>query len=340
MSKVRRVLKPILSMALVLGAMYFFYRAFQRNWESVREHPFQVRPVYLSVAALGAVATSLLGTFAWSTSLNGLSSQRIGFRQSVAAVNASGLTKYIPGKIWSYALQMYWLDGLGFSKALIVYVNLVNLAISLGTSLIVGFACLSVSSAPLPLSVLLGALGALLVLDTGVVLFNKSLLKWAFALLGKVSKRKLSYFHAEPSLLVRLHAIHGLAALTSGLGAYAFCFAIGYPLSFDRGLVVIGSSLVADVAGFLAIVVPGGIGVREGLMYAILGGHTTGSLAIVMPVASRLLNMAVDIVLGAVAFKLLRTLAPRSGALAEQMPVDGDVSGGGARPREQPSPRQ
>jgi uncharacterized membrane protein YbhN (UPF0104 family) len=65
------------------------------------------------------------------------------------------------------------------------------------------------------------------------------------------------------------------------------------------------------VAGFLAIVVPGGIGVREGLMYAILGGELSGSLAIVMPVASRLLNMGVDIVLGAVAFKLLRTLMPK-----------------------------
>ncbi|HYQ17057.1 MAG TPA: hypothetical protein VEQ58_14900, partial [Polyangiaceae bacterium] len=87
-------------------------------------------------------------------------------------------------------------------------------------------------------------------------------------------------------------------------------------ISVDRGLMVIGSSLVADVAGFLAIVVPGGIGVREGLMYTILGGQATGSLAIVMPVASRLLNMAVDVLLGAVAFKLLKTLTVKKPATA------------------------
>ena len=311
MSKVRRFLKPLVATALVLSAAYFFYGAFQRNWDSIRAHEFQLRPGYLLMATAGALATSLLGTLAWSTSLNGLSTARIGFRQSVAAVNASGLTKYIPGKIWSYALQMYWLDGLGFSTALIVYVNLMNLAISLGTSLILGLVCLSISSAPLPLSMLLGALGVLLALDAVAVLFNRPLLKWLFALLGKVSKREFSYFHVEARLLLRLHAIHLLAAFTSGLSAYAFCFALGYRLSADRGLVVIGSTLVADVAGFLAIVVPGGIGVREGLMYAILGGELSGSLAIVMPVASRLLNMGVDIVLGAVAFKLLRTLMPK-----------------------------
>jgi uncharacterized membrane protein YbhN (UPF0104 family) len=312
MSKVRSFLKPFVSAALVLGAGYFFYRAFQRNWDSIREHQFQLQPGYLLIAALGALATSLLGTLAWSTSLNGLSTARIGFRQSVAAVNASGLTKYIPGKIWSYALQMYWLDGLGFSKALIVYVNLMNLAISLGTSLILGLVCLAISSAPLPLSMLLGALGALLVLDACAVLFNRPLIKWLLSLVGKVSNRQFSYFHVDARLLLRLHSIHLLAAFTSGLSAYAFCFAIGYRLNVDRGLVVIGSSLVADVAGFLAIIVPGGIGVREGLMYAILGGQLTGSLAIVMPVASRLLNMGVDILLGAVAFRLLRTLTPKS----------------------------
>ncbi|HYP88116.1 MAG TPA: lysylphosphatidylglycerol synthase domain-containing protein [Polyangiaceae bacterium] len=311
MSKVSRVLKPLASVVLVACAGYFFFRAFQRNWASIREHDFQLKPAYLLAAALGALATSLLGTLAWCTSLNGLSTQTIGFRQSVAAVNASNLTKYIPGKIWSYALQMYWLDGLGFSKGLVVYVNLMNLAISLGTSLIFGLVCLAMSSVPLPASLLLGALAALLLLDVGAVLFNRPLVKWATALINRVLKRDLAYIHVRPALLLRLHAIHLLAAVTSGLGAYAFCFAIGYRISADRGLTVIGSALVADVAGFLAIVVPGGIGVREGLMYSMLGGQATGSLAIIMPVASRLLNMAVDVLLGAVAFRLLKTLTAK-----------------------------
>jgi uncharacterized membrane protein YbhN (UPF0104 family) len=308
MSQPRRALKLVVSAVLVLCAGYFFYRAFQRNWASIQQHEFKIAPVYLIAAALGALATNLLGTLAWATSLNALSPSRIGFRQSIAAVNASGLTKYIPGKIWSYALQMYWLDGLGFSKAVIVYVNLVNLAISLGMSLIVGLVCLLISSVSLPLLLLLGSLGALLLFDVCAVLFNRILVNALITLVNRVLKRQFAYFRIERMLLVRLHLIHLLAAFTSGLGAYAFCFAIGYRISVDRGLVVIGSSLVADVAGFLAIVVPGGIGVREGLMYAILGGAATGSLAIVMPVASRLLTMLVDVLLGAVAFRLLRTL--------------------------------
>jgi len=131
------------------------------------------------------------------------------------------------------------------------------------------------------------------------------------ALVNRVFKRNLSAFDVTKSLLLELHSIHAAAAVLSGLAAYLFCFAIGYRIDFDRSLIVIGSSTLGDVVGFLAIIVPGGLGVREGLMYKILEGQTTGSLALVLPVASRLLNMFVEIALGLVALRLLRTLTVR-----------------------------
>ena len=311
MSRLRRFVKPLLSALIVLCAAFFFYKAFQRNWASIRAHEFRIAPLYLIGSALGLLGTSLLGTLAWYTSMNSLGGSKIDFRQSVAAVNASSLTKYIPGKIWSYALQMYWLDGLGFSKALIVYVNLVNLAISLGMSMMLGLLCLLFTHGSVPLEGVLVALLALLLVDACSVLFNRPLLNWLVMLVNRVFKRNFSYFAVTRRLLLELHLIHFAAALTSGLAAYLFCFAIGYRIDLERALVVIGSSLVADVVGFLAIIVPGGLGVREGLMYAMLGGQATGSLAIVLPVASRMLNMLVDVLLGAVALKLLQSLSAK-----------------------------
>lgn len=309
----RRLVKSLLSAAIVLATGYFFFRAFHRNWAEVKAHEFHIAPLFLAGAVLAAVATCLLGTFAWYSAMNALSRGKgqIDFRQSVAAVNASGLTKYIPGKIWSYALQMYWLDGLGFSKALIVYVNLINLLISLGTSLILGLLCLLFAHGNFPLAPVLFALLGLLVLDACSVLFNHALLNGLILLINKLLKRNFSYFDVKKSLLAKLHLIHFGAGVCSGLSAYLFSFAIGYRIDFARALLVIGSSLVADVVGFLAIIVPGGLGVREALMYELLGGASTGtgSLALVLPVASRMMNMFVDIALGAVALKLLRSLA-------------------------------
>jgi glycosyltransferase 2 family protein len=306
--RLRSFIKPALSALIVLCAGFFFFRAFQRNWADIQAHEFRIAPFYLLASALSLLAACLLATFAWYTAINALSGSKIGFRQSVAAVNASGLTKYIPGKVWSYALQLYWLDGLGFSKALIVYVNLVNLLLSLGMSLMLGLACLLFTHGELPLRPVAYALAALLVLDVCCVLFNRPLLKALFSLTNRVFKRNLSYFEVTKGLLLELHLIQLLAAIASGLGAYLFCFSIGYDVELERALLVVGSSLVAEVVGFLAIIVPGGLGVRETLMYAMLGGKATGSLALVMPVASRMLNMFVDVLLGAVALKLLKSL--------------------------------
>ena len=308
MSRFRRLLKPALSVLVVLCVAWFFGKAFQRNWAEVRAHEFQLSLPFLAFAALATLAAILLATYAWYRSINALSASKVDFRQSVAAANVSGLTKYIPGKVWSYALQMYWLDGLGISKALIVYVGVLNLAISMGVSVMFALVCLLFAHVDFPGGVLLGSLLGLLVFDALSIYFNHTLLKALVSLINRVFKRNLSAFDVGKSLLLELHAIHTLAAVASGLAAYLFCFAIGYRIDFDRSLVVIGASTLGDVAGFLAIIVPGGLGVREGLMYKMLGGEATGSLALVLPVASRMLNMLVEIALGVVALRLLRTL--------------------------------
>ncbi len=316
MDRVRRLIKPLLSVLIVACTGYFFYRAFRRNWAEVKAHELHLSPLYLAAALLAALATSLLATFAWYSAINALARRKITFRQSVAAVNASALTKYIPGKIWSYALQMYWLDGLGISKTLIVYVNLVNLLISLGTALILGFFCLLVAHGNFPQQLALGALVVLLLADSCAVLFNRVLLNGLTSVINRRLKRSFAYFEVEKSLLLKLHAIHFAASVTYGVGAYLFCFAIGYPITADRGLIVVGSSLVAEVVGFLAIIVPGGLGVREALMYAMIGG--AGPLSLVLPVASRMMNMFVDIAVGGVALKLLQSLAAEKRAAARE----------------------
>jgi hypothetical protein len=307
-SRFRRYLNPLLAVVIVGCAGFFFFRAFQRNWATVKAHEFRLAPAFLIGATLALVAATLLATLSWFTAVNALSRGKITFRQSVAAVNASGFTKYIPGKIWSYALQMYWLDRLGISKALVVYVNLVNLLISMGTTVLFGLLCLLFSHGIFPLQVVLGSLFALLAVDACSVLFNHAILNGLIRFINRVLKREFAFFRVDKRLLVKLHVVQFAAAVASGLSAYLFCFGIGYRIDLDRTLVVVGSSALADVAGFLAIMVPGGLGVREALMYEMLGGAAKGSLALVLPVASRLMSMFVDIVLGLVALRLLKSL--------------------------------
>jgi uncharacterized membrane protein YbhN (UPF0104 family) len=83
---------------------------------------------------------------------------------------------------------------------------------------------------------------------------------------------------------------------------------------------VISASMISDVIGFLAFIVPGGLGVREGIMYLLLEGISLKPLQLVLPVASRVVTMLVDILLGLVALRLLRTHAARGWSASSEGP--------------------
>jgi hypothetical protein len=304
--------KQIATALIAVGVLFFFARAIRRNWSEIRAHHFRLDYPLIAVSFATVIAASLLATLAWQTTINALSERtRMTFSESVATVNTSSLTKYLPGKFWSYAVQMYWLSSRGFSKSLVLYVNLINLLISLTTGVILSLIFLLFSSSRLPHGAVSAALALLLLFDWGLIYFHTRAFKTIIALFKRFFKRDILYFDVSASLLVRLHAIHFLAQLLSGLGGFVLCFGIGYGLEPKVLLLVMASLILSDAAGFVFFLVPGGIGIREATMYLLLGGATTGSLALVFPLVSRMLYMIADAALGAVALRLVRDISKR-----------------------------
>ncbi|MGC4087328.1 MAG: lysylphosphatidylglycerol synthase domain-containing protein [Polyangiaceae bacterium] len=301
-----RVAKYLLSAALLGAIAYFFQRSFRENWQSVRQHQFRLDYPALALCTLGLVGSYLLATLAWHRTLNAMSGQKLRFGQSVAAVNSSNLAKYLPGKVWALALQLYWLSSVGVSKALVTYVNVVNLAVSVVTTLAFGVFLLLFRPDKLSFGYALALLLTLLTVDLTCVGFHGRLLRWLAALLSRVFKRKLEAFEPTPRVWAEMHALHASGALMFGASAYCASVGVGHALTFDDGLLVMAALLLADVAGFLAVFAPGGLGVREGLMYVMLAGSAGGALALTVPLALRLLNMLVDLGLGGLAFHFSR----------------------------------
>jgi hypothetical protein len=225
--------------------------------------------------------------------------------------------KYIPGKVWSYALQMYLMAQRGVRKSLVLYVNLINIAVSLLTSALLGCALLLLApAAHVPQVLLLSCFCALVVLDIVCIRFNASLFGWLIAVANRLLKKSIEPLDVPRRLLLRLHVIHAIAAVTFAFAVHWVCLGIGYRIGGAQALRVMGAFLLSDVVGFLAFVSPGGLGVREGVMYALLGGAASGSLAVLVPLAARAVSMLVDVVLGGTAVKLLKDLSaagtPRS----------------------------
>ncbi len=305
-TKQRHLLKQALVVAIVGGIAFFFWRAVRDNWAQIQQHDFELHPALLGASFVAVVSASLLPTYAWQLALHGLSGRRdMTFANSVGAVNSSSLTKYLPGKFWSYALQMYWLAQSGYSKTLVLYVNLLNLVVSLLTGVLVAFVFL-LFSGKFAWPLIAAGCASLLVVEAALFFFNADAFRLAARVVRRLFKRELSYIATSKALLLRVHAVQLLAQIVSGLGAYLICLGIGFDVGASTILLVMAALILSDTAGFLFFPVPGGIGVREATMYFLLQGQDSESLALVLPLVSRALYMAADVLLGAVALWLLK----------------------------------
>jgi hypothetical protein len=252
------------------------------------------------------LATYILTTYGWFVALTSLSRRNtISFTDSIAIVNTSNLTKYIPGKIWSYALQAYWLAKAGFSNSLILFVYILNVFTIIMVSLMSGLCYLIVAPGAFPRMLLIACLILLVLFDILFVRFNSTLFNALISAIGKKMKREIIYYEAPTKLLLRLHSIHIISAASFGIGAYFLCLGIGFNIPKDSVFLVMSSMILSDTIGFLSFIVPGGLGVREGVMYLLLKGDAFGSLSLILPVATRIVMIVVDVVLGAIGFILL-----------------------------------
>ena len=303
--KAARIVLPLLVFAAV---SLFFLSEFRKNWASIESFHVAFEPSLAALAFAALSLTSLLTTYGWFLTLNALSGRRIGFPESIAAVNTSNLTKYVPGKVWSYALQMYWLTDAGYSKSLVLYVNLINVYVSLMTSLLLGAACMVLLPSGYPLSATGAAFAALLVCDVLFVRYHSTLARALISYVNRVLKRDIGYFEPSAGLLLHLHLNYFVAAFCFGAGAYLLCLGIGLDVTRTGLLPVMAAMTISDVLGFLAVIVPGGLGVREGAMYVILRGASSATLSLVLPIAARIATMLVDMSLGLTGIILLRRL--------------------------------
>lgn len=288
---------------------FFFFRAFQKNWIAIESHDLKFKAHFAFMSFASMMLSYLLTSYAWFLTINRLSeNNKMTFPETIAVVNTSGLTKYIPGKIWSYALQMYWLVKSGFPKSLILYVNALNIFVSLISATMLGLVFLVFSPGNIPLSIILPFLLFVLIFDGAVISFGPKLFNRFILLVNKFFNRDIQYYNTPTNLFVCLHAVHSASAFCFGMGAYYLCIGIGLDVSHGRMFLVMSALMISDAIGFLIFIVPGGLGVREGIMYFMLQGASTGALSLILPIATRIVSMLVDVCLGTLGFVLLKRL--------------------------------
>lgn len=277
--------------ALIVTAFLAGYLA--RHWAEVVRHPWQVDGSRLALATACVLVAYSGFVLVWRRILLRLGGD-LGVVDAHRIWYIGNLGRYVPGKVLQLAGTAYLARAKGVSPVLSVSASLTAQAFLLAAGLAIaaatlpelgrGVAGLGVSW-PVGLAV---AVGLLLLVLTPVL---DAVYRLALRLIGRSE-----YYQTLPAgEKLRLLLADLAAWLALGTGFWLFVRAVA-PIEGDTLLPMIGICAAGYVGGFLAVFVPGGLGVREGLYALLLGAFVPPSVAVAIAVLARLWLTACELI--------------------------------------------
>jgi glycosyltransferase 2 family protein len=260
---------------LLLAALVFVAVRLRSLWHSSHVELAGAGWAALAGAFLLSAAGVAASGFAWLAILRRLG---VATRPSWAGAFFQGqLAKYIPGTVWQYAGRAALARSCGIPLRPVA----VSLPVELGASL---------AAAGVLATLLLGAWGIAL---AGVLL----------AVGAAVARR--DGVPVSVRVAAAVVPLYALLSLVTGTGFWLTARSLlGVP--FGDVLVYVGAFWAAWAVGLVAIFAPGGIGVREAMLLAILRGRLGSADALVLAAVSRGVLTAVDFSAAGAGVLLLR----------------------------------
>lgn len=222
-------------------------------------------------------------------------------RESAIIYHRSQLAKYVPGSVWHFATKAGMLAPRYADVSKTGRLMATEVAWVIGSATIVGSGTLAASffRGELPIDGLRLEAAWLLpvfgVLGLTVLALNR---RWAFLHLP------------TPEVALRLGAIWMLQG--ASFAAVVAAVPTSVCMNLSLGILITGAFALGYVAGFVAPFAPAGLGVREGVLVALLGPAIGVGEAIVTAALSRLVYVVADLVVA------VPTFAPRGDRPAQR----------------------
>ena len=262
-------------------------RSLLRNWDELRSQPldWRVEPAWLILSAVTVWAMYALLVAAWRMML-GAWGQRLGGWTAARIWTVSSLGKYLPGKVWAIAGMALMAREAGVAPwaATGSAVILQMLAVGTGAAVAGLTGAHALESARPGAGVALGVLIAAATAGVGLLLWPPVLRR----LLRLVAPDAEAHM-ASAAGPVAFGVVANVVAWI-GYGVALWLLARGLLPGAGLGLVpAIAVFTASYLAGFLALIAPGGLGVREGLFILMLQGSLGIGAATALALASRVL---------------------------------------------------
>lgn len=298
--KGKKALRWIIQTA-VLGVIGFFLvRAVVRNWSQIKDFPWHFEPLLLLASLLILGGTLLYMIVLWRGLLVRLGARmRLGAAFRIFSISALG--RYLPGKIWQVVGMVYLgrKEGVRAEAGVWGAVLAQVLAVLSGVLVTLGALFLEQERMLAPLLERIGveeiSLWWLLLPLAGILaLLHPRILQRLTNWLLRLLKREPLKFNLSYAGLLGFFLMYVLSWGFYGTALFLFISSLN-PLPLSDWVLVTGGFTGAYVVGLLAVFVPGGLGVREGLLALFLTSILGAGVAVALSFAQRLWFTAMEL---------------------------------------------
>lgn len=256
-------------------------RQILRQWDG---SAVRVRPIPVALSVLVLLVANFFQAFAWLYLLQRMAGKAIPIRPVMTVFMAGQLARYVPGKVGLPMVRIAGAHRIGISANLIAASVGIEVAAWLGMGTLVGCGALLCNTSAVPVvpslsKTIIGS--ALAIVTAGLVaallLDRNRFPQWVLRLL-----------HAEgvgPFVSPRVVAMQLLAWI--GWWILGFLVLLSVGVSVTCALREAAIFIVAPILGFMAMVAPGGLGVRETVISVVLAPHLGASAALAAAVLAR-----------------------------------------------------
>lgn len=289
--------KRILHCISVLVALVFLAWLVVDQWGQIKQSNFSLRLDLLYASLLLLVGIFLLDAYGWHLILRSMGCQ-IDTALSLRIWLVSSLTRYIPGGIWSYLNRASMARDAGLNLTICGFSMYLETGFLMASSCAVGIpALMYMSGLNIHANYFL-----LFILVLGLMIHPK------VVRIGRYLPRQFGQiFRSVPlptvTYCLGLYVYYVVFWCLFGLTFICFVASISV-IPIDLWLPIGSSLALGFFIGFVMIFVPGGIGVRESIIYLLFQSLVSPSEAVVIAVGSRLWIVVGEIIsiLGAVLF--------------------------------------
>jgi len=298
-----RSLRFVLGAAVILAALFVLYGRLSVDWRELGRLKPQVNVLWVVISYVILLTLHFpLGAVCWRFILRGLG-ERLPVFRCLVIMTITQVGKYAPGKVWFTLGRMSLAKREGIPEAK----TLVSVAIEIGFALLAALVLLALAVLSQVVQgagfewyvyALFGLIPVCLVILYPPV-FNRLLRLGLTRLKRPVFEIKLSYLQ-----LLALTGLYMLDWFVQGVASFILIRSF-YAVPLARLPILVGAYAVAWICGFIVLVVPAGIGVKE-LVYGAVTKGTLGAFSNLSGVVERVWMTSSELLMALICLPFLR----------------------------------